>query len=195
MTLRELSKRAGVSKETISELERGLRHPQMLTIGKLAEALNVSVDELVEEAADPKAPAPTSPERVKREERRKEEEQVIADLLERQAERTEAGAQEYQTTLAVPVGRAYELLEGTLALEMLYERMEAEGLLSRQTKEAKRRLDEAMAALDRAASLVHHPPSRAMHEERMKFARKRETQQQSDEADHEGTARQTGAAR
>ncbi len=44
-----LEERTGVSKRTISEIERGMRTPQTLTLAKLANALDVSLDELLEE--------------------------------------------------------------------------------------------------------------------------------------------------
>lgn len=52
-----LEERTGVSKRTISELERGMRAPQALTLAKLAAALGVDIDDLLEDEA-PKAPAP-----------------------------------------------------------------------------------------------------------------------------------------
>jgi len=52
-----LEERTGVSKRTISEIERGMRTPQTLTLAKLANALSVDLDELLEEDS-PKAQAP-----------------------------------------------------------------------------------------------------------------------------------------
>lgn len=57
LTMDALEARTGVSKRTISEIERGMRAPQILTLAKLAGALGVDVDELAEEEA-PKATAP-----------------------------------------------------------------------------------------------------------------------------------------
>ncbi|MDP9478128.1 MAG: helix-turn-helix transcriptional regulator, partial [Actinomycetota bacterium] len=56
-----LEERAGVSKRTISEIERGVRTPHTLTLAKLANALEVDLDELLEDEA-PKVEAPPSPE-------------------------------------------------------------------------------------------------------------------------------------
>jgi transcriptional regulator with XRE-family HTH domain len=53
---------SGVSKETISEVERGLRTPNPLTLGKLAAALNVGIDEIEEEIKTPKGQAPSPPD-------------------------------------------------------------------------------------------------------------------------------------
>ncbi len=61
LTMDALEERTGVSKRTISEIERGMRIPHTLTLAKLANALGVDLDELVEEEA-PKAPAPSSPD-------------------------------------------------------------------------------------------------------------------------------------
>ncbi len=61
LTMDALEERTGVSKRTISEIERGMRTPQTLTLAKLANALGVELDDLLEEEA-PKAQAPsTSP--------------------------------------------------------------------------------------------------------------------------------------
>ena len=43
LTLRELEHLSGVSKDAISEIERGLRHPRSITLKKLADGLGVSV--------------------------------------------------------------------------------------------------------------------------------------------------------
>ena len=55
LTLRALSEKSGVSKETISDIERGIRTPQTLTLGKLAAALDVDINDLIEEQYSPKA--------------------------------------------------------------------------------------------------------------------------------------------
>jgi len=58
ITLRDLEEMSGVSKETISGIERGSRSPQPLTLGKLARALGVDIDDLLSETPRPKASAP-----------------------------------------------------------------------------------------------------------------------------------------
>jgi transcriptional regulator with XRE-family HTH domain len=50
LTLREAASRTGVAKETISDIERGLRHPHDVTLSKLARGYEVSVVDLLEEA-------------------------------------------------------------------------------------------------------------------------------------------------
>jgi transcriptional regulator with XRE-family HTH domain len=57
LTMDTLEERTGVSKRTISEIERGMRTPQTLTLAKLANALGVKLDDLLEEEA-PKTPGP-----------------------------------------------------------------------------------------------------------------------------------------
>jgi transcriptional regulator with XRE-family HTH domain len=49
LTMDALEERAGVSKRTISEIERGKRAPQTITLAKLAHALGVELDDLLEE--------------------------------------------------------------------------------------------------------------------------------------------------
>jgi transcriptional regulator with XRE-family HTH domain len=69
-SLRELGRRSGVPAGTISGIERGQREPHVLTLAKIADALEVDVEELINEA--PKAPSRSSsaaPEEVPTEER------------------------------------------------------------------------------------------------------------------------------
>jgi transcriptional regulator with XRE-family HTH domain len=67
MTLRQAEEETGLSKDTISRIERGLRNPQPLTTAKLAEAYGHSIEEFLE---DPKALASRSPTPEVPEERR-----------------------------------------------------------------------------------------------------------------------------
>jgi transcriptional regulator with XRE-family HTH domain len=48
MTQRDLAKAAGISEAAINRLEQGLNPPRVSTVRKLAEALNVSPDELID---------------------------------------------------------------------------------------------------------------------------------------------------
>jgi len=50
LTLREAASLTGVAKETISDIERGLRHPHDPTLAKIAKGYRVSVEDLLEEA-------------------------------------------------------------------------------------------------------------------------------------------------
>jgi transcriptional regulator with XRE-family HTH domain len=49
LTLREAASLTGVAKETISDIERGLRHPHDPTVAKIAKGYGVPVEELFEE--------------------------------------------------------------------------------------------------------------------------------------------------
>jgi transcriptional regulator with XRE-family HTH domain len=49
LSLRQAAARAGVVKETISDIERGATHPQDVTLAKLAHAYEVPVEDLLEE--------------------------------------------------------------------------------------------------------------------------------------------------
>jgi transcriptional regulator with XRE-family HTH domain len=60
LSLREAAARSGVAKETISDIERGIRHPHDVTVSKLATAYAVPVGDLLleEPALAGKAEAP-----------------------------------------------------------------------------------------------------------------------------------------
>src|SRR5687768_18108815 len=49
LSLREAASLTGVAKETISDIERGLRHPHDPTLAKIAKGYGVPVQELLEE--------------------------------------------------------------------------------------------------------------------------------------------------
>jgi transcriptional regulator with XRE-family HTH domain len=57
LTLREAEKLTGVDKDTLSKIERGLRHPYDVTLSKLARGYEVPVEDLLEEPV-PLAEAP-----------------------------------------------------------------------------------------------------------------------------------------
>src|SRR5918994_3424359 len=59
MTLVEAAEQTGVGRDTLSDLERGRRHPVMPTLAKIAQGYGVPVEELLEEpvlAGKAKAP-------------------------------------------------------------------------------------------------------------------------------------------
>jgi transcriptional regulator with XRE-family HTH domain len=60
LTVRQVAELSGVAKETISQVERGERHPYDRTLAKLAHAYGVPIEDLLEEPvlAGPKADAP-----------------------------------------------------------------------------------------------------------------------------------------
>jgi transcriptional regulator with XRE-family HTH domain len=49
LTLVEAAKKAGIGRDTLSDLERGRRHPVMPTLARIAEGYDVPVEELLEE--------------------------------------------------------------------------------------------------------------------------------------------------
>ncbi len=62
MTVRELAQASGVNKNTISNLEHGLRKPRLVTLGKLADALGVPVEALEETPIPPQPRTPLADE-------------------------------------------------------------------------------------------------------------------------------------
>ncbi len=70
LSLREAARRAGVVKETISDIERGHTHPYDVTLAKLAKALEVPVEELLEPVPLGEAPREAGPPEKSEEERR-----------------------------------------------------------------------------------------------------------------------------
>ena len=71
MTLREAEQLTSVDKDTLSKIERGLRHPYDVTLSKLARGYGVPVEDLLEE--------PVPLDEALQETRRPEEEQLEAD--------------------------------------------------------------------------------------------------------------------
>src|SRR5215203_5323934 len=57
LTVRQVAELSGVAKETISQVERGERHPYDRTLAKLAKVYEVPVEDLLEEPV-PLADAP-----------------------------------------------------------------------------------------------------------------------------------------
>jgi len=62
LTLRDAEELTGVDKDTLSKIERGLRHPHDVTLAKIARGYGIGVEDLLEEPAlagtGPKAEAP-----------------------------------------------------------------------------------------------------------------------------------------
>jgi len=71
LTLREAEQLTSVDKDTLSKIERGLRHPYDVTLSKLARGYGVPVEDLLEE--------PVPLDEALQETRRPEEEQLEAD--------------------------------------------------------------------------------------------------------------------
>jgi transcriptional regulator with XRE-family HTH domain len=74
LNLREAAELTGITKETLSALERGQRFPHAHTLKRIADAYGLPVEHFLytreEVPASPKAPAPTSPQPAEEEERR-----------------------------------------------------------------------------------------------------------------------------
>jgi XRE family transcriptional regulator, regulator of sulfur utilization len=49
LTIRQVAALTGVAKETLSDLERGARHPQDLTLSKIARGYEIPIESLLEE--------------------------------------------------------------------------------------------------------------------------------------------------
>ena len=96
-SLRELGRRSGVPAGTLSGIERGTRDPQILTLAKIAEALEVDVEGLVREEAPLPGKAAASPspapEEVSEEERRLSYLWFAKLLVESQRQRWEEAAE------------------------------------------------------------------------------------------------------
>jgi transcriptional regulator with XRE-family HTH domain len=97
LTLVEAAERIGIGRDTLSDLERGRRHPVMPTLAKIAQGYGVPVEELlepVEEMAAPKAPSRPSPEPEEEleetEEERRERLRDYRELMERALSRLES---------------------------------------------------------------------------------------------------------
>jgi|SRR5215212_5569728 len=83
LTVRQVAELSGVAKETVSQIERGERHPYDRTLAKLAHAYDVPVEDLLEEeATSGKGPALSAgqPSRA---------EQMAQDVAERAHQLTE----------------------------------------------------------------------------------------------------------
>jgi transcriptional regulator with XRE-family HTH domain len=73
LTIEQAAERAGVTPETISDAERGRRHPYLPTLRKLADAYEVPVEELLS-AEEQEEPVPLGEPRQVREHARTREE-------------------------------------------------------------------------------------------------------------------------
>jgi transcriptional regulator with XRE-family HTH domain len=83
LTVRQVAELSGVAKETISQVERGERHPYDRTLAKLAHAYDVPVEELLQEPAlAGKAEAPDTGQAPTPTRAVEESEQALARVLE-----------------------------------------------------------------------------------------------------------------
>ena len=92
LTLRGAEELTGVDKDTLSKIERGLRHPYDVTLSKLAKGYGVPVEELLEEpvplAEDPSETGRLEEERLEADspKDRQHWERALASVRERQRE-------------------------------------------------------------------------------------------------------------
>lgn len=162
-----LEERTGVSKRTISEIERGMRVPQTLTLAKLAHALGVDLDELVEEevskeeaAPPPLSPSASGPEAEEAQRRRLPYVRPWFELWNSLSERWQADAK----SGALTVGAAQEAREThknvMAAMNMALHQLESEGIdpmtgpIGQGLEESMLRLMSAQQAMG-AAGLQH----------------------------------------
>ncbi len=139
-SLRELAVRSGVPAGTISGVERGQREPQILTLAKIADALEVDVEELTSSPKVPSRPLPEAPETVSGEERRAVDigRETPADRIEvleqgwitpvrERVERWRAEIDGWRRQGTYPYGRADEM--DTYAKVRVLQRAEEIGLM------------------------------------------------------------------
>src|SRR5215204_2867175 len=77
LTVRDVAGLSGVAKETISQIERGERHPYDRTLAKLAQAYGVPVEELIEEPVPLAEARPRSAEPLKESALRPETDKLV----------------------------------------------------------------------------------------------------------------------
>jgi transcriptional regulator with XRE-family HTH domain len=154
MSLRQAAAEAGLAKETISEIERGLAHPHDVTLAKLAKAYDVPLEELLEEPEPavplvevPRGAGPTEDTRIA--DRRR-----VADVVEaahnmlrslsrsREQDRRAVGLLTMMTYLGL-----YDWISTTESLA------EAEGE-SPASRRAKRELETAVEAIGETATAI-----------------------------------------
>ena len=108
LTLTEASERIGITRHTLSSLERGGQEPHYPTLAKIAKGYGVPVEELLEE---PVSLAEASQETGRLEEERLEEERLEAESPEdpQQWERVLASVRERQSEVEAKVGELVAL--------------------------------------------------------------------------------------
>jgi transcriptional regulator with XRE-family HTH domain len=169
LTMDALEERTGVSKRTISEIERGMRAPQALTLAKLAGALGVDMGELHEEET-PKVSSRLSsekaPEEASEEERREREREedlvaVVARWAKPYAERCIEEGEKLELRLsslenAVPVS-ADSFYTQLNELNLVYDELSGKGQIPEEFEDLKQRLDEIASRIDAQVKRVMSP--------------------------------------
>jgi transcriptional regulator with XRE-family HTH domain len=139
LSLTEAAEWIGVTRDTLSEIERGKRHPYTPTLAKIARGYGVPVEELLEEpaASDPEA----GPPRVERDDLAKHgiqanatEAEMLNRLLAAYFELAQTGAQ--KATIAVPDLGGPETGVDMARVHMLVEYAIAAGILTPDDLEA-----------------------------------------------------------
>ena len=174
LTMDALEERTGVSKRTISELERGMRAPQALTLAKLAAALGVDIDDLLEDEA-PKVPAPPPLEleeqRGGEEEWREKYAEALMEQLEEEGEYL--GERIKSSPDGFPINRAHLFGLGLGLAGVLYEEIESTRQPPKALQEAKSRLDKQSELISSLWRQSMHPESREKLDEFKRFATRR----------------------
>jgi transcriptional regulator with XRE-family HTH domain len=176
LTLRQAAAVVDVRPGTLSELERGLRHPHDVTLSRIAKGYDVPVEELLEEPAlagkaeAPEAgplysedrdtpptgpsrrvrisPAPPAPPEVP-DEGRYRRERLLVGLMHTFVEQQGGELEELlKTAEGIPLHEADLYAQGCLALQISYEEMASKGRVSEELEEAKARLDALDARIE-----------------------------------------------
>ena len=197
LTQSEVAERAGISMYTVTAAEGG-RGISPKTGRALANALGLEPEELLEEAALPKAPGRPSPEALEEasEEERRDREELLAaglpHLMYAWAKKGRTLPEEISKdkpgrSMAV---RTTEFYDGLAALEAMYEELPPAKQSSQTLQEAKEQLDMICARLGTLWNQTAHPswadPDRNLrkfHEQRAKNLRSREAGNAEDPQD------------
>ncbi len=191
LSLRELARRSGVPAGTISGIERGQREPQILTLAKIADALEVDIEELAGEPIAPKVQSRPSPELAKEAgERRHKDEALVIRLMEFRVEDGEElkdllreSDEDWTMFEVAKFGLEYR------GCVRLYENIERTARPSDSLRETKERLDEIHARImDLTGQIMDYG------DEMPRFARRRRAARLDQEAaTEERTSKHTQA--
>ncbi len=166
LTLVEAADKTGIGRDTLSDLERGRRHPVMPTLAKIARGYNVPVEELLEEPVPLVEASGEGPGRATTEETTEARNTADAQLL-RSLSRPVLSQMEYNVEALEDLGQAgavgrsayllsWSILRGTLVgLDEVGSILEEEGVdwTNRRNRKILRAYDEvqiAFIALDKA---------------------------------------------
>lgn len=183
LTLVEAAKKTGVTRATLSELERGHRHPVAPTLVKIAEGYGVPVEDLLEASPEEEAAVPlgeAAPPRKARTLPREVETRLIellpvyGEVLDLVAEKLAADFEEIRETRD-PAGLATLLAQAGLAKiateflrdEEILRGREDEPEEERRTREgvwrAMFRLDDLFGDIQQTIDALEEPPASVTH--------------------------------